>query len=61
MNEKKSRPEVSTATNLIRRVIQYMLHYYKIPFLIVVLCIMITAIATVDRRLHHPDACQWFR
>ena len=35
------------ATNLIRRVIQYMLHYYKIPFLIVVLCIMITAIATV--------------
>ena len=47
MNEKKSRPEVSMATNLIRRVIQYMLHYYKIPFLIVVLCIMITAIATV--------------
>ena len=47
MNEKKSRPEVSMATSLIKRVVQYMLHYYKIPFLIVVLCIMITAVATV--------------
>ena len=47
MNEKKSRPEVSMATSLIKRVVQYMLHYYKIPFLIVVLCSMITAVATV--------------
>ena len=38
---------VNTATKLISRVIRYMLHYYKIPFIIVVVCILITAIATV--------------
>ena len=47
MNEKKSRPEVGIATNLIKRVIRYMLHFYKIPFLLVIACILITAIATV--------------
>ncbi len=47
MNEKKSRPEVTAATRLISRVIRYMLHYYKIPFLLVIACILITAIATV--------------
>ena len=38
---------MNTAVRLINRVIRYMLHYYKIPFLIVVICILITAIATV--------------
>ena len=48
MNEKKkARPEVGIASKLIKRVIRYMLHYYKVPFLFVVLCILITAIATV--------------
>ena len=47
MNKKQSRPEVGIATKLIKRVIRYMLHYYKIPFLFVIACILITAIATV--------------
>ena len=47
MNEKKSGARVNTATKLISRVIRYMLHYYKYPFLLVIVCILITAIATV--------------
>ena len=46
-NEKKSGDRVNTATKLINRVIRYMLHYYKYPFLLVIVCILITAIATV--------------
>ena len=45
--EKKSGGRVNTATKLITRVIRYMLHYYKYPFLLVIVCILITAIATV--------------
>ena len=45
--EKKSGGRVNTATKLITRVIRYMLHYYKYPFLLVILCILITAVATV--------------
>ncbi len=47
MNEKKSGARVNTATKLINRVIRYMLHYYKYPFLLVIACILITAITTV--------------
>ena len=47
MNKKQSRPEVGIAAKLIKRVIRSMLHYYKIPFLFVIACILITAIATV--------------
>lgn len=47
MNQKKSRPSVTATTTLLKRVIKYMLHYYKIPFLLVIICILITAIATV--------------
>ncbi len=47
MNEIEQRPEEGSATNVIRRVIQYMLHYYKYMFLLVVVCILITAVATV--------------
>lgn len=50
MNKKQSRPEVGIAAKLIKRVIGYMLHYYKIPFLFVIACILITAIATLCRR-----------
>ena len=46
-NEKKSGGRGNTATKLINRVIRYMLHYYKYPFLLVIVCILITAIATV--------------
>lgn len=50
MNENKNENKTtrtSTASRLITRVIRYMLHYYKIPFIIVVVCNLITAIATV--------------
>ena len=47
MNEKKSGARVNTATKLISRVIRYMLHYYKYPFLLVILCILINAATTV--------------
>lgn len=46
-NEKKSGGRVNTAARLINRVIRYMLHYYKYPFIVVILCILITATATV--------------
>lgn len=45
--EKKSGGRVNTAAKLINRVIRYMLHYYKYPFLLVIFCILITAVATV--------------
>lgn len=46
-NEKQQADRTATATKLISRVIRYMLHYYKYPFLLVVACILITAVATV--------------
>ena len=46
-SENKKRGRVNTATGVIGRVIRYMLHYYKIPFIVVILCIIATAIATV--------------
>ena len=46
-NKKKSGGRVNTAAKLINRVIRYMLHYYKYPFILVIVCILITAIATV--------------
>lgn len=47
MNDQKARPRAAVSKKLIGRVIRYMLHYYKIPFIIVVICILLTAIATV--------------
>ena len=47
INEQKSQDRSARATKLISRVIRYMLHYYKIPFFIVIVCILLTAIATV--------------
>ncbi|MFR7988961.1 MAG: ABC transporter ATP-binding protein [Anaerovoracaceae bacterium] len=46
-NEKKTGSRKNTAVKLISRVIRYMLHDYKDPFLLVVVCILITAAATV--------------
>ncbi len=46
MNEKKSKTGMPGTSSLIARVVRYMLHYYKIPFCIVVACILITAVAT---------------
>ena len=47
MKDRRQKARMTTAATLIKRVIQYMLHYYKIPFILVVICILITAIATV--------------
>ena len=47
MNDQKSKPRAAASAKLVIRVIRYMLHYYKIPFAIVVVCILLTAIATV--------------
>ena len=47
INERKSQDRSARATKLISRVIRYMLHYYKIPFSIVIVCILLTAIAMV--------------
>ena len=47
MSEKKQKFETRAAQKLLSRVIRYMLHYYKIPFIIVIACILITATATV--------------
>ena len=47
MSKKKARPEVGMAAKPIKRVIRYILGYYKYPFLAVVACILITAVATV--------------
>ncbi|MGI6030660.1 MAG: ABC transporter ATP-binding protein [Eubacteriales bacterium] len=37
----------NASTSVLNRVLRYMLHFYKIPFLLVILCIVISAIATV--------------
>ena len=44
MNQKTSRP---AATGVLGRVIRYMLRYYKYPFALVIVCILVSAIATV--------------
>ena len=45
MNPRMQRPADPTA--VLKRVIRYMLHYYKVPFALVVLCIIINAVASV--------------
>lgn len=45
--EKKIKTDSNIAMELIRRIIRYMLHYYKYPFAAVIFCILLTAVATV--------------
>ena len=49
MNEKNEKKQASRTASpkVVGRVIRYMLHYYKIPFFFVIVCIVITAAATV--------------
>ena len=47
MTKKKDHKKSSFSLKVLGRVIRYMLHYYKIPFILVVACIVITAVATV--------------
>ena len=44
MSETKSR---ASSLSVLRRVVRYMLHFYKLPFVLVILCILISAVATV--------------
>ena len=43
----KQRPSKTAYIPLLKRTIGYMLHYYKIPFIVVVCCIVINAVTTV--------------
>ena len=47
VNQKKSEARENESMKVLSRVIRYMLHYYKYPFLLVILCILINAAATV--------------
>ena len=47
MKEKRSGFDVKAAIKLLNRVFRYMLHYYAFPFVIVIACIIATAVATV--------------
>ena len=47
MTKKKDQKKSSFSLKVLGRVIRYMLHYYKIPFILVVACIVISAVATV--------------
>ena len=44
MSETKSR---ASSVPVLRRVVRYMLHFYKLPFALVILCILVSAVATV--------------
>ena len=46
MNQQKTSKPAATA--VLNRVLRYMLHYYKVPFTLVVLCIIITVITLVS-------------
>ena len=45
MNQKMTRP--ADPAGVLKRVIRYMLHYYKLPFALVVVCIIVNAVASV--------------
>lgn len=47
MNRKKQKKNPAVSMKVLGRVIRYMLHYYKIPFIAVAACILISAVATV--------------
>ncbi len=43
----QERPSKKNSLAVLKRVFRYMMHYYKLPFTVVVLCILISAIANV--------------
>lgn len=47
MNDKTSASAAKTTVSLLNRIIRYMLHYYKYMFISVIVCILLTAAATV--------------
>ena len=47
INQKKNEIRENESMKVISRVIRYMLHYYKYPFVLVIVCILINAVTTV--------------
>ena len=47
INQKKTELRENESMKVIGRVIRYMLHYYKYPFVLVIVCILINAVTTV--------------
>ena len=47
INQKKTETRGNESRKVISRVIRYMLHYYKYPFVLVIACILINAVTTV--------------
>ena len=47
INQKKTETRGNESMKVISRVIRYMLHYYKYPFVLVIACILINAVTTV--------------
>ena len=47
INQKKTEIRENESMKVISRVIRYMLHYYKYPFVLVIACILINAVTTV--------------
>ena len=46
MSETKSR---ASSPTVLRRVVRYMLHFYKLPFVLVILCILILSLIHIYR------------
>ena len=44
INQKKTEIRENESMKVISRVIRYMLHYYKYPFVLVIVCILINAV-----------------
>ena len=47
INQKKTEIRENESMKVISRVIRYMLHYFKYPFVLVIVCILINAVTTV--------------
>ena len=47
INQKKNEIRENESMKVISRVIRYMIHYYKYPFVLVIVCILINAVTTV--------------
>ena len=47
MTKQKTEKKPAFSLKVLSRVVKYMLHYYKIPFILVVVCILVSAVTTV--------------
>lgn len=47
MTKQKTEKKPAFSLKVLSRVVKYMLYYYKIPFILVVVCILVSAVTTV--------------